>query len=112
MMTPWGYWTVLLPGRGYAVKRLVLNPGQRLSLQSHQHRQERWTVLEGEGLFEVGETSMLAQPGAVVLVDVGQPHRITNPGTDLLVVLEVQFGDHLSEADIVRHEDDYGRAAP
>jgi len=106
---PWGRWEVLGTGTGYTLKRIEVNPGQRLSLQFHHHRDEHWTIVEGHGEVQVGEELLAVSTGAHVFIPVGALHRIQNTGDTVLVFIEVQVGDLLDESDIVRVIDDYGR---
>jgi len=96
-------------GPGFKVKRIVVQPRQRLSYQTHAHRAEHWTVVAGKATCVIDGTEVRVGPGQSVDVAVGQPHRISNGEDDVLVVIEVQFGDYLGEDDIVRLEDDYDR---
>ena len=106
---PWGSWHVLAVGSGYKVKRIQVNPGERLSYQTHEHRSEHWVVISGLATCVIdGETSV-AGPGESVHVPVGSAHRITNEHTEELVIIEVQHGAYTGEDDITRLEDDYGR---
>ena len=106
---PWGRWHVLDEGPGYKVKRLVVNPGQRLSYQTHRYRSEHWIVVSGTATCVLEGRPVLAVPGQVVDVAVGAAHRITNMHSDDLVIIEVQRGAYTGEDDIVRLDDDYGR---
>lgn len=106
---PWGSFDILDEGPGYKVKRIEVLPGKRLSLQSHAERAESWTVVSGSGKFLVGDQTTNAYPGAMVYVGLDQKHRMINDGPDMLVVIEVQLGIKLDEADCIRYEDDYGR---
>jgi mannose-1-phosphate guanylyltransferase/mannose-6-phosphate isomerase len=111
---PWGHYQSLDLGTRHQVKRIVVDPGKRLSLQKHAHRSEHWTVVEG-----VAEVTVGTAPASVVTRTVpanesvhipkGAVHRLANRGSAPVVVIEVQFGDYLGEDDIVRLEDDYGR---
>ena len=106
---PWGSWHVLGEGEGYKVKRIVIDPGGRLSYQRHEHRAEHWVVITGTATCTLdGETVVLA-PGQTIDVEVGQAHRIANQGDETLMIIEVQRGSYMGEDDIVRLEDDYGR---
>jgi len=107
---PWGSWHVLDEGEGYKVKRIVVNPHSRLSYQYHRHRAEHWVVAAGKATCVVDGVTTIAGPGECVEVEVGQPHRICNDEDYPLVVIEVQRGDYTGEDDIVRIEDDFGRA--
>ncbi len=106
---PWGSWEVLAAGPGYAVKRIVVRPGARLSLQRHAHRAESWVVASGRARVTRGAEVFELDAGTSARIALGDAHRIENPGTDELVVIEVQHGAHLHEDDIERLADDYGR---
>jgi mannose-6-phosphate isomerase-like protein (cupin superfamily) len=107
---PWGTWETIDVGPGFTVKRITVKPGHRLSLQSHAHRGEHWVVVAGTArVTRDHEILDVAERGTVHL-PMGCVHRLENPGKADLVVIEVQVGDVLDEADIVRLEDGYGRA--
>ena len=106
---PWGRWVVLEAGPGYKVKRLEVEPGQRLSLQYHQHRSEHWVVVQGQATVGVDGRTLLLTPGEPTHVPQTAVHRLENRGPARLIVIEVQTGAYLEEDDIVRVEDDYGR---
>ena len=119
---PWGRWEEYIneagaPGEeGYRVKRIIVTPGSRLSLQSHQHRSEHWVVVQGEGLLTLGDSVEEAEerpvaPGDTAFIPQGAVHRIANPEgrADDLIFIETQRGD-CREEDIERYEDDYGRS--
>ena len=106
---PWGTWEILAKGPGYKVKRLVIYPGQRLSLQYHHRRSEHWVVVEGVAKVRRDDEWMVLHPNETVTIPVGARHRIANPGEQNLILIEVQVG-RCDENDIVRLEDDYGRA--
>jgi mannose-6-phosphate isomerase-like protein (cupin superfamily) len=106
---PWGTWEVISAGAHYAVKRIVVQPGKRLSLQSHAYRAEHWVVVGGAALVTRGNETFPVGYGGSVVIGRGEVHRIANPGPDELVFIEVQHGDRLDENDITRFEDDYGR---
>lgn len=109
VVAPWGYFRVIEDGAGYKVKRLVVEPGARLSLQKHVHRAEHWVVVAGVADVTVGdETSRLAENQSI-FISRGDVHRLANPGEQLLIVIEVQYGDYLGDDDIIRLEDDYRR---
>jgi mannose-6-phosphate isomerase-like protein (cupin superfamily) len=105
---PWGWYENLSVGEGYLVKRLWLAPGQRISLQSHRHRCEHWVVVNGEGLLTLEGTTLKAERGTTLFVPEGACHR-AEAGPLALEIVEVQRGGTLSEADIERYEDDFGR---
>jgi mannose-6-phosphate isomerase-like protein (cupin superfamily) len=106
---PWGSWHILDEADGFKVKRLVVSPGSRLSLQMHEHRAEHWVVVAGAATCTVGDETVVLEPGGAVDIAVGQAHRIANQGEETLVIIEVQRGSYTGEDDIVRLEDDYGR---
>lgn len=107
---PWGFWEVLDRGDGYQVKRLTVLPHSRLSLQTHRHRAEHWLVVAGTATCVVGEEQRTARTGTHVFVPQGAVHRLANAQDTLLQVVEVQHGSYLGEDDIVRLQDDHGRA--
>ncbi len=107
---PWGSWAVLSVNPRAIIKQIVVKPGCRISLQSHQHREELWTVVQGMATVEIdGEFNSLNE-GESVMVPRGCRHRLSNASHHPLIVIEHQRGDVLSEEDIVRYEDDYHRA--
>jgi mannose-6-phosphate isomerase len=106
---PWGEWQVLDEGDGYKVKRIVVQPHQRLSYQTHQHRAEHWAIVTGKATCVVDGETRLVGPGESVYVAVGQAHRICNLEDEVLVIIEVQTGSYTGEDDIVRLDDDYDR---
>ena len=106
---PWGSWHVIDVADGYKIKRIQVDPGARLSLQSHEHRSEHWVVIRGEATCEVlGQTSVVRQ-GESIDVPLGAAHRLGNNHSVELVIVEVQLGPYTGEDDIRRYEDDYGR---
>ncbi len=108
---PWGTWQVLDEGEGYKVKRITVEPAQRLSYQTHEHRAEHWTVVSGRATCVIDGSTLTVRAGESVRVDIGQAHRISNRHDDLLVLIEVQLGASCEEDDIHRLQDDYGRDA-
>ncbi len=108
--TPWGRYRVLDQGPGFQVKKLMVKPGGALSSQSHEHRSEHWVVATGIALVTIeGRTDSLS-PGETADVPVRTVHRIRNETDGPVEVIEVQYGDHISEDDVRRYEDLYGRA--
>lgn len=107
---PWGAFYVLEEGVGFKVKRIVVRPAGRLSLQSHRHRAEHWVVVSGEPTVTVDETKRVLRPGEAIDVPLGAVHRLENFGEIEAALIEVQFGDYLGEDDIIRYEDVYDRA--
>jgi len=108
---PWGSFTVLDDAEGHKVKKLLVRPGKRLSYQRHAQRSEHWFVVQGRGRVTVEGSSRDLTEGMAVDIPVSAAHRIENDGTDDLVFIEVQHGEYFGEDDIVRLEDDFGRAA-
>lgn len=106
---PWGSFEILHESEGVKVKRLVVKPTHRLSLQYHHHRDEVWVIKSGVGKMQVGITEFQVNPKDSIKIPQGSTHRITNNGTEDLVIIETQLGDYLGEDDIVRVEDDYNR---
>lgn len=107
---PWGNYQSLDRGERYQVKRIVVNPGGRLSLQKHKFRAEHWVVVRGTALVTIGEEKKTLQENESVYVPLGAVHRLENPGRTPLELIEVQSGSYLGEDDIVRLEDVYRRA--
>ncbi len=107
---PWGGYETIANGAGYQVKRLVVDPGHRISLQRHRHRAEHWTVVAGTARIVIGGRTRRLKPRGTVVVPRGAWHRIENPGRLRVVIIEVQHGSYLGEDDIIRRQDDYGRA--
>jgi mannose-1-phosphate guanylyltransferase/mannose-6-phosphate isomerase len=107
---PWGSFRVLHEGPGFKVKEIVVAPGGRLSLQSHEHRAEHWVVVAGTARVTVDDDVITLEPNQSVHVPLGARHRMENPGAAPMRLIEVQCGDYLGEDDIVRYEDVYGRS--
>lgn len=106
---PWGRWEEYLNEPGYRVKRIIVNPGQRLSLQRHEHRKEHWVVVRGHGQFTLDGDVRAVEAGDALFIPQGGIHRLENDEEDYLVLIETQMGLCL-EDDIERLEDDYGRS--
>jgi mannose-6-phosphate isomerase-like protein (cupin superfamily) len=106
---PWGDWRVVDCGIGFVVKRIRVAPGHRLSLQRHQHRAEQWVVVQGTARVTRNTEVFDLAPGEATKIGLGDVHRVANPGTAVLEFIEVQTGAVLSEDDIERLEDNYGR---
>ncbi|MEB3176134.1 MAG: phosphomannose isomerase type II C-terminal cupin domain [Synechococcus sp.] len=105
---PWGWYENLVADQDYLVKRLWIAPGQRLSLQRHRHRQEHWYVAAGSGVVHIDGHDHTAEPGSSFNVPCRAVHRASGSDQGLLIV-EIQRGPILSEDDIERLADDYGR---
>lgn len=106
---PWGNYSVLENADDCKVKRLVIKPGQVLSLQKHQKRAEHWTVIKGVAKVRLGEKEFLLNPNESTYIPLDTLHRLENPGMEDLHLIEVQTGDYFGEDDITRYEDIYGR---
>lgn len=107
---PWGYYQVLADEPEYKVKRIVVYPGQRLSLQRHRQRAEHWYMVQGEAIVTRNEEEICLIRGQAVDIPRRAWHRIMNRGNENTIFIEVQTGDYFGEDDIERREDDYGRA--
>ncbi len=106
---PWGSYESVDSGERFQVKRIVVAPGKKLSLQMHHHRAEHWTVVKGTARVTRGEDSFLLSEDESTYIPVGTKHRLENPGAIPLELIEVQTGSYLGEDDIVRFADDFGR---
>ena len=106
---PWGWYESLVIGGRFQVKRIVVNPGAALSLQSHHHRSEHWIVVEGTAKVTVDDTVKLISENQSVYIPLGCVHRMENPGKLSMVLIEVQTGSYFGEDDIIRYEDVYAR---
>jgi mannose-6-phosphate isomerase len=106
---PWGFYVILADEPDHKVKRIVVFPGKRLSLQRHFRRAEHWLVLHGQAVVTLDRQELKLGPGQAADIPLGTAHRIQNPGLEQLVFIEVQRGDYFGEDDIERLEDDFGR---
>lgn len=106
---PWGYYTVIAQGNGFLSKIIQVNPGQKLSVQSHNHRSEHWVVLEGTAKVVLEGKELILSPGHSVDIPVKAIHSLQNPYDKNLKIIEAQMGELLIEEDIIRYEDMYGR---
>ena len=106
---PWGSYTVLEEQPRFQIKRLSVKPGVKLSLQMHYHRSEHWVVVSGTAKVTRGEETYLVHENQSTYISAGEKHRLENPGTIDLELIEVQNGSYLGEDDIVRFDDDFGR---
>lgn len=109
VVKPWGGFSTLEEGPGYKIKRLVVAPGQRLSLQKHRHRAEHWVLVAGTAVVLNGASRLTLKRRQCTAIPRGAWHRVENPGRVPLVIIEVQHGAYLGEDDILRKADDYGR---
>ena len=107
---PWGTFTVLDEGENFKVKRIEVLPGKRLSYQKHSQRAEHWVVVQGTAKVTLDGRDITIETGQAIDVAIGAAHRVENPGAVPLLFIEVQRGNYLGEDDIVRLQDDFGRA--
>ncbi len=107
---PWGQWEVLLTEQKYKVKRIIVLPGHRLSYQKHAFRSEHWVAVQGQGVITLDGMEIILNPGEAIDIIAEAAHRASNRGDEPFVFIEVQRGNYLEEDDIVRLEDNYGRA--
>jgi mannose-1-phosphate guanylyltransferase/mannose-6-phosphate isomerase len=110
VLRPWGSYQGLAQGAHFQVKHIVVQPGRSLSLQKHNHRAEHWVVVGGTAKVECNNVEKLVYPNESVYIARGTVHRLSNPGKIPLNLIEVQSGDYLGEDDIIRFDDQYGRA--
>ena len=106
---PWGNYEILDSGKGFQVKKLIVNPGASLSLQVHDHRAEHWVVVSGIARVTIGENQFLLKENESTYVQIGVKHRLENASSKFLEIIEVQSGDYLGEDDIKRYDDIYNR---
>lgn len=106
---PWGSFTILAEEEDHKVKRIVVKPGNRLSLQRHQKRQEHWLIVKGVATVTLNNQILTLKPGEAVDIPKRALHRVENKEKEELVFIEVQLGEYFGEDDIERLEDDYNR---
>ncbi len=106
---PWGTWEVLESDNNYCVKKIVVTPGNILSLQMHNFRAEHWIIVKGEAIVTLGEDKLPKKANESVYIPVKTKHRIQNNASENMEFIEIQTGENLDENDIVRFEDVYGR---
>ncbi len=106
---PWGTYTILEETQGYKIKRIVVNPGKRISLQKHSHRNEHWIVVSGTATVTVGNEKKMLYPNESTYIKMGKIHRLENEGKIPIVLIEAQVGEYTGEDDIIRIEDDFKR---
>jgi mannose-1-phosphate guanylyltransferase len=107
---PWGSYSVLAEADGYKIKTISVKPGQKLSLQKHQHRNEHWVVARGEAIVTNGEKILHLKTNESTYIPAGEVHRLENKGSTDLILIEAQIGSYVGEDDIVRLQDDYKRS--
>jgi mannose-1-phosphate guanylyltransferase / mannose-6-phosphate isomerase len=106
---PWGYYEGLQRGAGFQVKRLMISPGARISLQQHERRAEHWVVVKGIASITKGQEEFELHPSQSTFIPAGVMHRVSNNTEESLEIIEVQTGAYLGEDDIIRQDDMYGR---
>jgi len=106
---PWGRFETIDEGKNFKVKRISVNPGASLSLQSHKHRSEHWVVVKGKAMVTRGNENYFLEENQSTYIPIGAIHRLENPSDNMLEIIEIQTGDYLEEDDIKRHTDNYGR---
>ena len=106
---PWGSFEIINEGEEYIVKKIIVNPGGQLSLQSHEYRSEHWLIAEGNAEVIINEETFNLFENQHIFIPQGAKHRLSNRGDKNLIVIEMWFGDNLDENDIKRYEDIYKR---
>jgi len=106
---PWGWYDSIDEGSRFKAKRIMVKPGEKLSLQKHHHRAEHWVVVKGTAVVECDDQTLMLGENESTFIPLGAVHRLSNPGQIPLEIIEVQSGSYLGEDDIVRLQDDYGR---
>lgn len=109
MHRPWGWYDSIDEGSRFKVKRIQVKPKARISLQKHHHRAEHWIVVSGTAEITIGENVIILTENQSTYIPLGETHRLANPGSIPLEIVEVQTGSYLGEDDIFRFEDNYGR---
>lgn len=107
---PWGTFEIILKSGKYQVKKITVFKKEKLSLQSHDRREEHWIVVSGEGTVELDYDTFSLRANEHTFIPRNSRHRISNDTDNDLVFIEIQYGNYLEEDDIIRYEDAYGRA--
>jgi mannose-6-phosphate isomerase-like protein (cupin superfamily) len=106
---PWGQFTVLHDGNDCKIKKIIVHPNKRLSLQSHEHRKELWLVIKGRGRAQLDDDILPIHVSSIIVVEQKQKHRLINDSEEDLEIIEIQTGSYFGEDDIIRYEDDFNR---
>ena len=106
---PWGNFHIIAKGQGYQIKEMNINPGKKQSLQRHKNRSEYWQVIDGLGMVYLEDSKFKLEKMIIYYIPQKDLHRLENIGNNLLKIVEIQIGEKISEDDIERIEDDYGR---
>ena len=109
VLKPWGSYQVLESESKYSIKRIIVNPGGVLSLQSHLYRSEHWIVVHGIAEVTIDDNIKILKTNESIFIPTKSKHRLANKKNEDLIVIEIWFGDKLDEEDIIRYEDIYGR---
>ena len=110
VVRPWGHFTNLARGEGFLVKIIHVNPGQRLSVQSHNYRSEHWYAVKGNPTVQLGDETFVLNENESIDIPVKAVHSLQNPSDKAIEIIEIQRGNTISEDDIIRYKDIYGRA--
>ena len=108
---PWGSYESIATDNKWQVKLITVKPGEKLSLQSHNYRSEHWIVVDGKAKVEIDNKELILKDNQSSYIPLGAKHRLSNPGKNNLILIEVQCGSYLGEDDIQRYEDNYGRTS-
>ena len=106
---PWGSYQILDEGEKFLVKKIVVNPGGKLSLQSHKNRSEHWIIAEGEAEITLDNNTKKLKENEMIFIQKQSKHRLSNNSSENLIIIEMWYGENLDENDIERFEDEYGR---
>ena len=106
---PWGTYQILEEGTHYIVKKIIVDSGGKLSLQSHQHRSEHWIIAEGEAVVTINDEIKILKENKTIFIPRKSKHRLANESAKKLIIIELWYGDILDENDIERFEDIYER---
>ena len=106
---PWGSFQIIAKGQGYQIKEITINPGKKQSLQRHKRRSEYWQIIDGSGMVYLEDSKCKLEKNDNIFIPQGDLHRLENIGENLLTLVEIQIGEKISEDDIERLEDDFGR---
>ena len=106
---PWGSYQILDEGEKFLVKKIVVNPGGKLSLQNHKNRSEHWIIAEGEAEITLDNNTKKLKENEMIFIQKQSKHRLSNNSSENLIIIEMWYGENLDENDIERFEDEYGR---
>jgi|TARA_B100001250_G_scaffold95238_1_gene79585 cytidyltransferase-like protein len=106
---PWGNFHIIAKGKGYQIKEININPGKKQSLQRHKHRSEYWQIISGKGMVYLEDSKCILEENDNIFIPKGDLHRMENTEDCILTLIEIQIGNKISEEDIERIEDDFGR---